>query len=393
MDQRLDTIPALATGLAVRVASRRDVARLPQWQTAFAGERKDHRYYELLEDTLTDGFAYSYLVFERGDGTSLAIQPFFVIDQDLLAGTTGAARRAVGAVRRLWPRFMRARTLMVGCAAGEGHLDGDPATAAATAHVLARSLTKIARAQNCAIVALKEFPAGDRAALACMRRAGYARIPSMPMTTLPLHFKDFDDYLTRTLSTNSRSTVRRKLRVAARAEPAIRMEVVVDASGIADALYPLYEAVYERSTLKFERLTKDFLREIGRRMPDKTRFLVWRQDERIIAFALLTVHGGDLGFDYVEFDYAVAFELHLYYRVFRDLIAWGIDNGYERFYSGSLNYDPKWHLRQSLYPIDLYVRHTSDAVNAIFRRILPIMEPTRADPILPNFANYRDLWD
>ena len=128
-------------------------------------------------------------------------------------------------------------------------------------------------------------------------------------------------------------------------------------------------------------------------MPDKTRFLVWRQGDRIIAFALCTVHGGDLGFDYVGFDYTVAFGLHLYYRVFHDIVDWGIAQGYARFYSGSLNYDPKWHLRQSLYPIDLYVRHTSNAINAVFRRILPLMEPTRADPILPNFHNYHDLWE
>ena len=62
------------------------------------------------------------------------------------------------------------------------------------------------------------------------------------------------------------------------------------------------------------------------------------------------------------------------------------------FYSGSLNYAPKWHLRHSLHPIDLFARHTSDPINAIFKRLLPLMEPTRSDPILPNFPNYCELW-
>jgi len=48
--------------------------------------------------------------------------------------------------------------------------------------------------------------------------------------------------------------------------------------------------------------------------------------------------------------------LHLYYRVFHDIVEWAIANGYREFQSGSLNHDPKWHLRQSLDPIDLYVR-------------------------------------
>jgi hypothetical protein len=48
----------------------------------------------------------------------------------------------------------------------------------------------------------------------------------------------------------------------------------------------------------------------------------------------------------------VAFKLHLYYRVFHDIVEWSIANGYREFHSGSLNYDPKWHLRQSLDPIE-----------------------------------------
>ena len=94
------------------------------WQSVFAQERKDRRYYELLEDTLKDGFTYGYLVIEREDAIC-AIQPYFLLDQDLLAGLGGNVKRSIAGMRRLWPRFMYARTMMVGCVAGEGHLDGD----------------------------------------------------------------------------------------------------------------------------------------------------------------------------------------------------------------------------------------------------------------------------
>jgi hypothetical protein len=39
------------------------------------------------------------------------------------------------------------------------------------------------------------------------------------------------------------------------------------------------------------------------------------------------------------------------------------------------------------------VRHTSPVANAALRRVLPLMEPTRYDKVLPNFPNYRDLWE
>jgi predicted N-acyltransferase len=171
------------------------------------------------------------------------------------------------------------------------------------------------------------------------------------------------------------------------------MSHVTDVTPHIDEVYPLYEAVFERSPLQFEKLTKEFLCEIGRRMPDKVQFFIWRQESRIVAFGLCTMQGDRICHEYVGFDYSVAFELNLYYRVFHDIIEWAIANGYKRFYSGSLNYDPKWHLRHSLYPVDLYVRHTSGTINAVFSRMLPLMEPTRSDPILPNFHNYRELWE
>jgi hypothetical protein len=63
------------------------------------------------------------------------------------------------------------------------------------------------------------------------------------------------------------------------------------------------------------------------------------------------------------------------------------------FRSSGLNYDPKLHLRHELDPIDLYVRHVSSAANTVLKWILPLIEPTRHDPILKKFANYGDLWD
>jgi hypothetical protein len=394
MDQRIDSASSTSRPIpeaTIRIASRNEILTSPHWPTTFAHERKDYRYYELLEDTLKDSFDYGYFVIER-DGVVCAIQPYFILDQDLLAGIAGVTKSLVAAVRRILPRFMHARTLMVGCAAGEGHLDDSELSEFAIARILAGSLTGLARQLKCALVVLKEFPASYRASLEQLRGAGFARVPSMPMTTLAIDFKDFEDYLSRKLSPGTRLKMRRKLRVAARAQPAITMSVVSDATAIVDEIYPLYEKVFERSPLQFEKLTREFLCEIGVRMPDKVRFFIWRQDARIIAFGLCMVQDNGIWHEYVGFDYSVAFKLNLYYRVFHDIITWAIENGCGRFYSGSLNYDPKWHLRQSLYPVDLYVRHTSGAINAVLQRLLPWMEPTRSDPILRQFHNYGELW-
>src|SRR5208282_3188023 len=104
----------------VEIEQRAQIEGSAAWECALAGQRKDRRYYELVEDTIHQGFEYRYFVFSDTAGEVRAIQPFFIADQDLLAGMGSTAGRAAGAIRRVWPRFMRMRTLMIGCAAGEG---------------------------------------------------------------------------------------------------------------------------------------------------------------------------------------------------------------------------------------------------------------------------------
>jgi predicted N-acyltransferase len=239
------------------------------------------------------------------------------------------------------------------------------------------------------MIVLKEFPAKYRTPLQRLMDAGFARVPSMPMTTLDIDYRNFEDYLSHCLSPRTRGKVRRKLRAAERAQPTITVEVVTDAAPYVDDIYPLYEKVFERSPLQFEKLTREFLRDIGPCMPDKVRFFLWRQDSRIVAFGLCTVQGDRICHEYVGFDYAVAFELNLYHRVFHDIVEWAIANGYKRFYSGSLNYGTcATRFSPLICTCGIPPFRSMPCSDGCFP-----MEPTRSDPILPNFHNYRDLWD
>jgi hypothetical protein len=378
-------------GGAVKVVARNQIARIPEWADAFAADRKDRRFYEIVEDTIHHEFDYRYLLVIRR-GRVAAVQPFFVLDQDLLAGLNGHPKALAAFVRRRWPHFMRARTLMLGCAAGAGHLDGDPATHAATARALADAMAAVARDLHVSLTVLKEFPARYRPVLQCFCDRGFTRVPSMPSTRLDIDYLDFEDYARRALSARTRYRMRNRLRAAARTNPPIEMSIVRDVTPLVDEIYPLYLGVYARSSLKFEKLSKAFFAAVGQRMPDKARFFLWRAGERLVAFSLCLLQEDGISPEYVGFDYAAVPDVNLYHRVFHDIVAWSMANGYKKVLNGSLNYDPKWHLRHLLDPIDLYVRHTSPAINVLMRRLLPLLVPARYDKTLRNFANYRDLW-
>src|SRR5665213_2345397 len=376
----------------VEIASRLEVMRCPHWANAFGSEAKDRRYYELVEDTIHEEFDFRYFIVRNLKGEICAIQPFFSLDLDLLIGAKPRIERLTGVIRRLWPRFMRARTLMVGCAAGEGHLDGqDQLAQRYNARLLSSSIVNTARGLNARLIVLKEFPAKYRPALECFVNQYFTRVPSLPNVRLNIDYANFEEYMMRALSGGARRKLRLKLRATERAPP-IEMSVIDDVAPIIDDVYPLYLQVYNRSKLRFEKLTKEYFCGLGHRMGDKNRFFIWRQNGKILAFGSCILKDDTVHAEYLGLDYKVALDLHLYHYTFRDLISWGIANGYKWLHSGALNYDPKLHLQYRLDPIDLYVRHTSTIYNAVFRRILPWLEPTRYDKTLKKFANYDELW-
>jgi predicted N-acyltransferase len=377
--------------LQSKLVTRAELAQVPRWTQAFAGRRKDHRYYEIVEDTIR-GFDYRYIVVADAGGTVRAVQPCFVLDQDLLQGAGQGIAGFAARVRRYWPRFMCLRTLMVGCVAGEGHIDADAASAPAAMALLAPAIAALARELNAPLIVLKEFPARYRDALACFLRAGFTCVPSMPTTSVSIAYPSFDDYMNRALSSKTRKDLRKKFRAAEKSAP-IAMSAVADIGTVIDDVYPLYLRVYERAKLRFEKLTRDYFCRLSREMPDKVRFFVWRQNGRIVAFALCMLEGDAIYGEYLGLDYAVALELHLYHYVFRDVATWAIANGFKSLGTGGLNYDPKLHLKCRLDPLDLYVKHTSPLFNALLKRLLPLLEPTRQEKILQKFANYGELWN
>ena len=375
-----------------RLVGRAEVEKIPSWQKSFADQAKDHRYYEILEDTLRDGFEHHYLVLENNTGEVRAIQPLFFVRQNLTEGVTGKIRSALDAVRRKFPRFLTMRVMMVGSAAGDGQLDGPTSEERRwIAEGLRASLETVARANRASLVILKDFPAEYRDVLGALYPGGYRRVPSMPLTKLRLNYSSFDEYLN-SLGSATRKNMRRKHRQTLQAAP-IEREVVTDPSPFLPEMVSLYLQVHDRSPMKFETLTPEYFRAVAQRMPERARFFLWRQNGKLIAFSFALIHDGTIYDECLGMDYSVAFDLHLYYYTIRDLLTWSIEQGLKYYCSTPLNYDPKLHLGCSLAPLDLYVRHISGLLNPVFGRMVKLLEPTRHDPVLRHFANASELYD
>ena len=381
---------SLPHGGVAKVVTRSQLAGSVAWRRAFQNKCKDHRFYEIIENTLANDFDYRYWLLEDLDGNIRAVQPMFFVRQNLVEGVPGRVRWIVDFIRKKFPRFLTMRVLMVGCAAGEGHLGAcDARDERWVAEALHASLGIYARQNKAALVVLKDFPAKYRLTLREFSSNGYLRLPSMPMTRLSLKHASFDDYLA-TLGYITRKGLRRKFRKTERAAR-IDMEVVSDITPHIDEIYPLYLQVHERSPMKFEQLTKDYFCKLSQMMPERVRFFIWRQRGKTIAFSCCMLHGQRIYDECLGLDYEVALDLHLYFYTLRDVLMWAMEHGFEEYCSGPLNYDPKLHLGCKLMPLDLYVMHTRAVLNPIFRQALKYLEPTRHDPVLRRFPNADEL--
>jgi hypothetical protein len=353
------------------------------WRAAFGDDQKDFGYYRLIEETLTSDFAFRYMVLTDGADRAIALQPLILVDQNLAATSKPVLARLIRWIRCVWPRFLRARMLIAGCLVGEGKLGvippADPEQASA---ILAEALMNYGRSQKIRLITAKDFNAKLRETFVPLVGAGYIHLAGFPSLALHLDFNSFDEYLRTHLSKITRKGLRRKLRKSDNACPPIQLEVLEDCSGVIDEIYPLYLQVTERSEVSFEVFTKDYFREAGRRMPGRFRYFVWRRAGKAIAFSFCTIWGNTFYDNDIGLDYDVAHDLNLYYLTFRDLIEWALRHDLKYYCTAPFNYDPKLRLGLELVDLDLYVRHTSRAMNAVLRLVAPYFSPAKSDPVL-----------
>src|SRR5436190_4669037 len=320
------------------------------WRRVLSGHSKDHRYYGISEETLAGQFDHVYLVMRDIVGARLAVQPVFLVKQDILDGLSARVHALLAWPRRFFPRWLRMGMLVAGCSAGDGALDCKEPWAV---EMLIEALAAFARQSGVSVILLKDFPSLYRDDLKGLNAHGYRRIPSMPGCMIDFNFHTFEQYRRKVLGRNMRHKFNKIARM-----PSVPMEVVSDITPIATEIHALYMQTYARSKMRFECLMPEYFARLGREMPESVRFFLWRLDGRLAAFALCLVHDGTMHHLNIGFDYAVALDRHLYYTTVKDLFEWCLAQGLKGYYTGQLNYHPKLHLRMKLFFFSSRRRHT-----------------------------------
>lgn len=355
-----------------------------EWNSLFPKTPESWNFHKTIEETLTGQFKFYYAAAYR-DSRVVCILPCFVMDYPLDTTIMGPLEKPAGKLiallRRFIPRFFTLRMLICGSPTGEGKIGLPPSGEYRKLLVpMVRRLEEVAAREKAGTLMFKDFPEQYNAFLDPLEQASFHKIRSYPLVELDIRFNDFEEYFS-TLSRPTKKDLKRKFRKAD-SEAALTMEVRSGAGEHLDEIYRLYLATYEKSPVKFEKVTKDFFLKISGNMPEETRYFLWFRGGKLVAFDLCLVSDGLLIDEYVGMDYGVAYDLHLYFATFRDIVRWCIGNGVRKYKSGALNYDPKKRLDLDFLPQSIFMRHKNRLMNFFLGILTRSLKPENFDPTL-----------
>src|ERR1700721_3919280 len=72
---------------SISCISRAELSGCAPWTSTFTDQRKDYRYYGIVDDTLRGHVEHRYFAIVDSRGHTRAIQAFFLGDPDILQGT------------------------------------------------------------------------------------------------------------------------------------------------------------------------------------------------------------------------------------------------------------------------------------------------------------------
>ena len=354
------------------------------WDAVFPPIAESYDFFRTLEETMTGQFKSWYIaLYEQGRPVGMA--PCFVMDYPLETTLEGKPKKILGWLQKILRRTFTLRILLCGCQAAEGRLGLADVNRADIARALFREMENLAKKEKASLIAFKDFPDHYAPFFRALAPQGLHAMRSFPAVELPLPFASFEDYMA-TLSKVTRKDLRRKFRHAD-ALPPLTFEVRDSLGGLLDEAYPLYLNTLGKSEIQFERLSRDFFERISANMPHATKYFLWFLDGKLVAFDLCLVRDGVLVDEYIGMDYGVAFQYHLYFVTFRDMVRWCIANKIRVYESGALNYDPKRRLDFRFVPENIYLKHLNPLLNPLFAPVCRFLEPDNFDPVLKEIAH------
>ena len=333
----------------------------PIWDKLLQGDAESYRYHLAFEISKVQGFKTGCAAVRRG-GIVVLLAPYFITDYRLDSTVQGPLKQASSWLHGHAPGLLSMKLLCVGSPVTDSCKLGitrdytfDPNMIAA----LNEQLEEIAEREGASVIAFKDILESDAKLLRQpLKQAGFSEVANMPVATNPTGFNSVNAYL-ESLSYATRKNLRRKLKMRSQ----VAIEEYKGMPPDLDAIYQLYLNCYERSELKFEKLTLEFFESIAALMPDHCRYVIYRAEGKLIGFNLLLHRDGVLLDKYIGLDYALSRQYNLYFISWIHNIEMCIRDGFHTYQSGQAAYAAKAKLGAELEQTYIFFRHRNRLFN------------------------------
>ena len=356
------------------------------WQRVFSNVLEGYGLFKTLDECRIEQFSFYYiLVYHKK--TLSGIAPCFMVNYSLDTSISGPFRRVSNRIKRYRPNLFSLKALVCGLPIGEGRI-GIAGDADKIMKAIVRKMEQLGRKKRASVIAFKDFGRYYTPLLDSFRRRGFAKFESLPMTELAVRFPDFDEYL-KTLSQKSRYDLRRKFK---KVDGHIKIdhEVITQPDEKTyQEIYRLYREVVDKHEMGFEVLPIDFFKDLPKNMPDNVKYFLWRINDKLVAFSLCLVSDDLLIGYYIGLDYSVAYDHHLYFVKFRDILNWCIRHNIKKYELGYTGYEVKRRLRFDLIPVYLYVKLRNRLLRPVFNLICQFLKFENFDPDLKRMRQER----
>jgi predicted N-acyltransferase len=359
-----------------------------EWNKIFPKIPEGYGFLKTVDESNFEQFSFYYILIydsspldARGQGPAVLVgaAPCFTVNYSLDTSISGPLRRLTNAVKKIFPDLFCIRALVCGIPMGQGQI-GILNASGAVLEAIERRMETIARKIKAVAIAFKDFDGSYSELFSPLLKNSYLKIDSLPMTRLDLRFTGFEEYL-KTLSGATRYDFRRKLKKASGVKIESSMVTALDDATLED-VYSLYLRAVETHDMGFEIVPKEFFRLISSNMPEKSKFFLYRVNDKLAAFVFCLVSDGVLLDYYLGFDYTAAHEYHLYFVKFRHVLNWCLDNGIKTYEMGATGYEPKRRLNFEFVPVYLYVKFRPLLLRPFLKILTALLKFENFDPEL-----------
>lgn len=366
------------SGFKINIARKIEEIRPQDWNKVFPRVLENYYFFKTLDESNFSQFSFFYILVYDND-LPVGAASCFIMNFPLDLAVEGIFRKCTNFIKSIAPSILSPRVLICGLPMGPGRI-GITSEPEKVIKAIVKGMEEIAEKEKIGIIAFKDFLSDDKNIFDKFLDNGFFRIDSLPSTDMDIPFTNFDEYL-KTLTSARRNDLKRKFK---KIDGKVKIDLEITnqlEDGVLNNVYDLYLQTYEKYEMQLEKLTPDFFKNISKNMLHETKFFLWRINNKLVAFAFCLVSGDYFIDYYLGFDYSVAYQYHLYYVKFRDLMKWCIENKIKKYDMGYTAYEPKRRLGFNLVSLYIYAKLRNKFLNPFFRILCHLLQPSNFEPI------------